>query len=89
MPTEHRLWPHKQRGPRGRREPVPQRGDDHSIGRGPPNSLDLPLENLNLTTEHQNLRLKLRPIPLLSRDRVQQDAKERIEQKSQHADAES
>ncbi len=63
MPAKHRLWPHQQRRPGVRRQPIAQRRQDRTVARRPPYSVDLALQYLDLAATDQHFGLKLGFIP--------------------------
>jgi hypothetical protein len=88
LPAEHRLWPHQQSGPSRLRQMISQSGLEHSIAGRPVHSLDLALQNLNLT-ERQHLRLEPGLIAVAGGEQVEHDPKQRMDKGSHHAGAKS
>jgi hypothetical protein len=84
MPAEHRLWLHQQACPAQARDAFAQRRQDHPIARTPVHSLDLPLQNLDLAPQSQGFRLQLGSIAVAGRQRIQQEAQERVDDRAEH-----
>jgi hypothetical protein len=50
----------------------------------PVHSLDLPLQNLDLAPQSQDFRLQLGSIAVAGRQRIQQEAQERVDDRADH-----
>jgi len=86
MPSQDGLGLEQQSRPGRWRQPIAESNQHDPIGRCPPDSLDLALENLHLAPKRQHHSLELGLVASARRNRVEEDAHERVEQPWDHGD---
>ena len=83
MPSQDGLGLYPQSRARSSRQAITKDGQ-HPIGWHPPDPLDLTLEHLDLAPKRQHLSLELRLVALAHRDRIEEDAQDRVRRRGDH-----
>ena len=86
VPSQDGIGLDRQSRPGRSRQPIAESSQHDPIGRCPPDSLDLALENLHLAPKRRHFSLELCLVALARRNRVEEDAHERVEQPGEHGD---
>jgi hypothetical protein len=84
MPAQYGSRSHQQSCPRRLRQPIAHGRQQDSIAWLPTYPLDLALQDLNLTPQHQHFGLEAGLIAATGRHQVDHDPKQRVDQRSQH-----
>ena len=84
MPAQYGFRLDQKAVPRCSSEALSKGGEQHTIRTRPPDTLDLPLEDLNLAAQNQHLSLQAGSVAPAHHDRLNDDAKEQVEHRADH-----